>query len=420
MNVLLLSTSDIAGGAARASYRLHQGLQGIGVASQILVQEKSSDDKTVIAPRTRLAESIARTRVAVDALPLKLYSQRKKTTFSLQWFPDKTVSKIAELDPDVINLHWFNEAFIRVETISKFNKPLVWTLHDMWAFTGGCHYSGDCNRYTTSCGTCPQLHSNTTWDLTRWLWRRKVNAWKKLHPIIITASTWMADCAKASSLFKDFRIEVIPYSLDTKVYKPIDQRVARDIFKLPQDKKIILFGAISPTTDPRKGFHLLQLALQNLEESTLREKFELVVFGTSEIKNRISLKFNIHCIGKLKDDISLAILYSAADVMLVPSIQEGFGQTALESLACGTPVVCFDSTGLKDIVDHQKTGYRAECFSYQDLANGINWTLENEERHQKLCMFAREKAENNFALHIQAHRYLSVYEEAVNRFHFSR
>jgi glycosyltransferase involved in cell wall biosynthesis len=413
MNVLLLNTSDLTGGAARAAYRLHQGFQGVGVASQMLVQEKFSDDKTVIAPKTRLAQGMARTRLTFDALPLKFYPHRENTTFSLQWLRDGIVSKVTQLNPDIIHLHWVNQSYIRIETIAKFHKPIVWTLHDMWPFTGGCHYSEECDRYTASCGTCPQLNSSNDWDLSRWVWQRKAQAWKNLNLTIVTPSKWLAECVKASTLFKDVRVEIIPHGLDTYEYRPVNRSVARELFKLPQDKKIVLFGAISPTSNPRKGFHLLQLALQKLSQSGWREKIELVIFGVSQVENSVDLGFKFYCVGQLHDDVSLAVLYSAADVMVVPSTQESFGQTAFESLACGTPVVCFDSTGLKDIVEHQKNGYRAKCFSCDDLANGIAWVLENPERHQKLSERAREKVEQEFTLELQASRYSSLFMEIL-------
>jgi hypothetical protein len=195
----------------------------------MLVQYKSSDDKTVTAPSTRLGEGTARMRVAFDALPLKFYRQRDDTTFSLQWLPDGIARKVIQSEPDVINLHWTGEAFIGIETIAKFNRPLVWSLHDMWAFTGGCHYSQDCDRYKASCGVCPQLHSSKDWDLSRWVWQRKAKAWKDLNLTIVCPSLWLAECARASSLFKDVRVEVIPYGLDIRMYKPSNQEVAREL-----------------------------------------------------------------------------------------------------------------------------------------------------------------------------------------------
>jgi glycosyltransferase involved in cell wall biosynthesis len=301
---------------------------------------------------------------------------------------------------------------MQIETISKLKRPLVWTLHDMWAFTGGCHYTGDCERYLKSCGGCPQLGSSKNWDLSSWIWQRKAKAWRNLNLTIVTPSTWLANCAKSSSLFKDLQIEVIPNGLDTQTYRPINKRVARELLNLPQDKQLILFGAVRSTSDTRKGFHLLKPALEDLSKSGWKDRLEVAIFGAAENQPDFGLK--VHYLGHINDDLPLAIIYSAADVMLVPSIQEAFGQTASESLACGTPVVAFNATGLKDIVDHQINGYLAQPFKVEDLAQGIAWVLENPDRHEKLSYHARQKAEQEFTQEIQARRYLSVFNNMKN------
>lgn len=417
MNILILSTNDIKGGAARATYRLHQGLQAIGVNSQMLVQTKHSDDRTVIgSPATSgIGKVIAGSRLTLDPLPLKFYSNRDRSFYSLQWLPDNIASKVAQLEPDVINLHWINGGYLQIETFAKLNKPIVWTLHDMWAFTGGCHYSGDCDRYTASCGACPQLGSSKNWDLSRWVWQRKAKAWQNLNLTIVALSSWLGKCASSSSLFKDLRVEIIPNGLDTEKYRPINRQVARELLRLPQDKQLVLFGALGATSDKRKGFHLLQPALQELSQTGWQDKLELVIFGAYRPENPPELGFKSHYLGHLNDDLSLAMVYSAADIMIVPSIQESFGQTASESLACGIPVVAFNATGLKDIVDHQENGYLAQPYKIEDLARGIAWVLENEERHQKLSHRAREKAEQEFALEIPARRYLSLFNEILEK-----
>ncbi|WP_152590671.1 glycosyltransferase family 4 protein [Nostoc sphaeroides] len=415
MKPLLINTNDTNGGAARAAYRLHKGLQKIGIASKMLVQNKQSDDYTVIAMQDKLSKGIAKLKPTLDALPLQIYHQRDGSLYSLQWLPDTVTKKVAELNPDIINLHWINGGYLQIENIAKLDKPIVWTLHDMWAFTGGCHIAGDCLNYTKSCGACYRLHSHKQQDISRWVWWRKTKAWQDLNLTIVTPSVWLAKCAAASSLFKDRRIEVIANGLDTNKYKPVNKSIARAVLGLPEDKQLILFGAMNATTDHNKGFHLLQSALDNLSKAGWAERIELVVFGVSEPKNTPQLGFKSHYLGRLNDDISLALVYSAADVMIVPSIQEAFGQTASESLACGTPVVCFDSTGLKDIVEHQKNGYRAKCFSSDDLATGIIWVIENQERYQKLCDKAFETVNKKFTLDLQAKRYLSLYEEILDK-----
>lgn len=400
-------------GAGRAALRLHLGLLNEKTDSSMLVMQKSSALKSVI----RLEDQTILYKQLESKLLVKTLSKffNCDTTFSVNATPSLIQNQIKQLNSSIINLHWVGWEFLRVEDLKSFKVPLVWTLQDMWPFTGGCHYSQDCDRYTDSCGACPQLYSSRNGDLSRWVWHRKAKAWKDLDLTIVTPSLWMAQCASSSSVFKDLRVEVIPFCLDTEKYKPLNRHVARELLNLPQDKQLVLFGALSATKDTRKGFHLLLPALQNLSTSGWGTQLELVVFGASEPEKPVDLGFKAHYLGHLNDEISLALVYSAADVMIVPSIQEAFGQTASESLACGTPVVAFDATGLKDIIDHQQNGYLALPFEVDDLAKGIAWVLEDEDRHQKLCVCAREKAAKEFALELQARRYLSIYNELLDK-----
>ncbi len=416
MNVLLLSTYDIQSGSARAAYRLHQGLQSIDISSQMLVQEKLSRDVAVLAPKIALEQGINRARSTLDRLPLKLlYRQRDKTAYSLQWLPERIVSKVARLNPDVINLHWIGDSYLRIETIAKFNRPIVWTFHDMWTFTGGCHYSENCDRYAASCGACPQLNSSKDWDLSRWVWQRKAKAWRELNLTVVALSSWLAKCASSSSLLKDVRIELIPNGIDTQRYRPINRQVARELLNLPQDKQLILFGAIDPTGNKRKGFYLLQPALQELSKSGWQDRLELVIFGTSEPENPPEFGLKAHYLGTFNDDLSLALIYSAADVCVVPSTQENLANTVMEALACGTPCVAFNIGGMPDLIEHQKNGYLAQPYKIEDLAQGIAWVLENEERHHKLGDRAREKVKQEFTLEIPARRYASLFKEILDK-----
>lgn len=409
MKILQLSTYDTAGGAARAAYRLHQGFQSINVHSQMLVQAKFSDDKTVVEPQTNLEKGLAKLGHALDALPSRFYRQREPTAFSTQWAPDLILARVARLNPNVINLHWIRESYLQIETISKLSKPIIWTLHDMWPFTGGCHYDQNCGRYLDSCGTCPQLGSHKNFDLSRWTWQRKSKAWKNAYLTIVTPSKWLAKCASSSSLFRHRRIEVIPNGLDTQRYKPINRQIVRSLLNLPQDKHLVLFGAINATSDQRKGFHLLQPALQSLCKSGWQDKVELIVIGSSQPDHQIDLGFKTHYLGLLSDDISLAQIYAAADVFVAPSIQDNLPNTLVEAIACGTPCVAFKIGGMPDVIEHQENGYLAQPFDVEDLAQGIAWVLENSERHQKLCARAREKAELEFTQELQAHRYVSLF-----------
>ncbi|MCT7958183.1 glycosyltransferase family 4 protein [Laspinema palackyanum] len=414
MKVLLISASDWEGGAARSAYRLHQGLQEIGSDSQILVQTKLSDDRRVIVQNSSLAKDFAKLRPNLNRLPMFIHPNRIRDVFSPQWIPDGIAAQVNKIAPDVINLHWVCGGYLQIETLAHLKQPIVWTFHDMWGFTGGCHFSGNCDRYTESCGTCPQLDSQRNWDISRWVWQRKAKAWKNLKLTIVTPSHWLAKQAQASSLFKEVPVEVIPYGLNTETYKPMDRAIARDLLKLPQDKQLILFGALNATTDPRKGFHLLQPALQQLSQSQWKEQIELVVFGASRATEGTELGFKSHYLGKLNDELSLALVYSAADVFILPSIQDTLPNTVMEALACGTPCVGFNIGGVPDMIEHQTNGYLAKPFEIEDLARGIVWILENSERYQKLSHQAREKVEREYTLERQARRYSDLFNQVMD------
>jgi glycosyltransferase involved in cell wall biosynthesis len=410
INPLLISTSDSDGGASRATYRLHQALHSMNINSQMLVQDQKTGDYTVTAQKS----NITRLRRSLDMLPLKLYPGRdQKIFFSPQWLPDNISKQVSEFNPDVINFHWTNAGYVQIETLAKLKKPIVLTLHDMWAFTGGCHYSGDCLNYTNSCGTCPQLKSSKAKDLSHWIWERKLKSWKDLDITIVTPSHWLAKCAASSSLLKGVRIEVIPNGLDANKYKPIDQSIARSILGLPQDKQLILFGAMSSTSNRRKGFYLLQLALQSKILAELKYQVEILIIGASQPKNLPDLGLKYHYLGKLNDDCSLALVYAAADVFVAPSLQDNLPNTVMESLACGTPCVAFDIGGMPDMIEHKRNGYLATPFETGDLAQGIVWVLEDRVRWRSLSQRSREKVETEFTLKIQADNYLSLYHRLI-------
>lgn len=411
MNVLIVNTQDIEGGAARAAYRLHQGLLAEGLNSQMLVQSKSSDDFTVRGPSSKIQKALGKIRPTLDALKVRFYKNRTQTLFSASWLPfSLIVDRINEINPDIVHLHWIAGGMIRIEDLAKINAPIVWSLHDMWAFTGGCHYDEKCGAYQEQCGSCPILGSRKENDLSRKVWKRKMHTFSKLKNLnIIGLSKWLTNCAKQSSLFEETPVYNLPNPINTVTFSPFNKQAARALLNLPLEKKLVLFGALGATSDPRKGFKELSEALMGLDS----ENTELVVFGSRQPKIPQGFKQKTHYLGRLHDDISLRALYSAADVMVVPSLQEAFGQTASESMACGTPVVAFGATGLLDIVHHQKTGYLAKPFEIEDLANGIDWVI-NAPNYDELCRNARHKVLKEFDSKVVSKKYIELYEKVLS------
>ncbi|MBE0472145.1 MAG: glycosyltransferase family 4 protein [Methyloprofundus sp.] len=410
MKILIVNTSDIQGGAARAAYRLHQALLAEGVDSQMLVQSKSSDDYTVIGPHTKFQKAMGKMRPTLDSIPVRRYPARTKTLFSPSWVPFAgLVDKINAINPDVVHLHWIAGGMMRIEDLAKIKAPIVWSLHDNWGFTGGCHIMWECERYKQTCGACPRLASKKENDLSRKVWLRKQNIFSKLADMkIIGLSSWLADCAKQSSLFKNHEVVCLPNLINTETYSPFNKSQARVLLNLPQGKKLIAFGAMSATSDINKGFKELAQALDHLPAD-----YELVVFGSSAPQTPQGFKQKAHYLGHLHDDVSLRVLYSAANVMVVPSLQENLSNAIMESLACGTPVVGFDIGGNSDLVDHQINGYLARPFDTNDLANGIDWVL-SAINYNQLCENAREKVVSTFDSRLVVNQYIELYQHIIN------
>lgn len=415
MKVLHLSTFDIRGGAARGTYWLHQALDRIGVDSRMLVGRKYGSDPRVSEPPRPLNRVVSALRGRLDTLPLTGYRQTRDSFWTLGWLPDRIDAAIAEYDPDIVHLHWTGGGFLSIESLGKLHRPVVWTLRDMWAFTGGCHYTAGCENYIAGCGRCPQLGSTSERDLSSRLWRLKQSSWREVDLWLVPISSWLAGCVQRSGLFHDTPVEVIPNGIDTGVFRPHDRAEAKATWGLSPERRHILFGAVAATDDPRKGFHHMVDAVRLLVDRGWSEHAELVVFGGEAPRELADSGLPIRSVGLVNDDEALARLYSACEVMVVPSEQEAFGKTLVEAMACATPVVAFASGGPLDIVDHEETGFLAEPSSVEALAQGVAWCLEDPARNAELGRRARARAERDFDIGSVAGRYQALYHQILSR-----
>ncbi len=413
VKVVVLNTFDISGGAARAAYRVHVGLRRIGVDSTMLVKFKASDDESVTCIGSALSNRFPAWSSYLDLAPLVRFPRRHWTPWSVGWVASAAPTYVRRSGANIAHLHWVCRGLLSIRAFAELKVPLVWTLHDMWAFTGGCHYAGDCVRYKDSCGACPQLGSHKEEDLSRRGWRQKKKYWEGLDLTVVTPSKWLVRCACESSLLRNVRVEVIPNGLDTRVFQPKDRASARVQCGLPVDKQIILVGGIKGTSDERKGFGLIQPALAKLAALGLADKAELAVFGETAPPTPVHMGLKTTYLGHFADDSKLASLYSAADVFVAPSIQENLANTVMESLSCGTPCVAFDIGGMPDMIEHQKNGYLARPFEPDDLAHGIAWILQDGTRRTSLAAEARMKAETEFDETLAARRYADLYEDIL-------
>jgi len=413
MRTLIVSHSDISGGAARATYRLHQGCRKHDLDSSMIVREKSSEDDTVSCDHSLVAKIAARIRSRTEHRAQNLRAFEASGFVSLNLLPTRWSRRINAVKADVVNLHWFGSGALSIRDVARIRRPVVMTLHDMWGFCGAEHYAPDHEAARWRSGYSPrgQGAQNRGIDFSRRVWRSKSRHWQPVP--VVCSSRWLAESARSSALMKGWPVHVIPYVLDVDVFRPLPREAARNALNLPQEKRIILFGAAGEFADERKGLDLLIEALGRVDNS--REEYIGVIFGQSEPENPPRLGVPLHWVGYVEDDSILASLYSAADVMVVPSRQEALGQTASEAHGCGTPVVAFDATGLKDVVVHRQTGYLAEAFSADDLALGMKWVLEDEPRRAAMGRAARRRALECWHSSVIVAQYREVYQQALEQ-----
>ena len=405
MKVLILNSYQNKGGAARAAVRLAEALPHAGVE----VQYRCLFPTVMNAAQ----KALWLTRVLYDRVPALLVARRKVHFSSHAPRNRALVQWINQSDADLVHLHWLNGGGMSIEDFKGIEKPMVWTLHDMWAFTGGCHYDNGCERYRQGCGACPTLNSSRPRDLSSRMAQSKRQVYRELsHLSVVGVSDWVASCAAASSSMAGLHIQSLPNPIDTERFSPLDKREARRALGLSQSKKVVLFGAMAAVDDKRKGFHKLLGALRELNLS--QHGVELAIFGSEAPANGPELGYPARYFGHV-GDAQLRALYSAADVMVVPSLQETFGQTVSEAMACGTPVVAFGATGLVDIIDHQRNGYLARAYDETSLAEGIEWVLRHPDP-KGLGLAARKKVVDAFRSEVVAERYRDFYKGCLERY----
>lgn len=404
MRVTFVNTFDTRGGAARAAFRLYEGVRGSSRAEAcMVVQEYAESRSDVIRPGLQLPA--ARTSW-LDQRGLKaLHPDRKRVPFSVNRVPGLAPWTIQNTRPDVVHLHWFHCGFFRIEQLASLKLPLVWTIHDMWAFTGVCHYSGGCTRYMEQCGNCPLLASSRSADISRHTFLRKARTYAKLDLTIISPSRWLAGLAAASPLLADKRIEVIPNGIDVRQFAPVAKNDARALLGLPADIPLILFGADFATTDTRKGLHLLLEALHGAELGNA----EVVVFGGDKPDTAPDLPVRIHWLGKILDDSRLAQVYSAANLFVAPSLDENLSNAVMEALACATPVLAFDVGGMGDMIDDGENGFLVPLREQAaGLRRVLDAVLSDSQRLAAMGRQARLSVVERFRVEEIAGRYCDV------------
>ena len=412
--VLHLVSGELSGGAAKGAYNLHCALLEQGFPSSILsssthIPENAKNTYSTIHSQNDKYLNALKSRI--DTLPTRLYSKRLQRIFSNNFIGYNILNHEIYKKADIIHLHWINNAFISLKTLSQIHKPIVWTIRDMWAMTGGCHYAMGkeqlCDRFQHSCGKCPTLASKTKYDLSFLNLKAKARFYPKTMQLIALSSFIQESIAK-SSLLKNLPLAVIPNCIDTSVFAPFDKQIAKSLLNISTNKQIILCGANNPK-DFYKGFSYLLKAFECLDSN----RYFLCFFGkldSSSIKG-----FEFKNFGFQHSDVMLRLLYNASDVFVAPSVLEAFGKTIAESLSCGIPVVSFDYSAPRDIIHHKHNGYLAHSFDSKNLAEGIEWILNLDSvSYENLSHNARVSVQERFSFEKIAKSYIEIYRQISN------
>lgn len=414
LSALLLSHSNGGGGAGRATDRLFTALTSFGVDTHMHVDFRHGNDRRVLRNASPLADAARRARITVEEVPAVLARHPEPGLFSPGLTSAISARRINAFDADIVNVHWTGYGYLSIRQLGRVQKPLVWTLHDMWALTGGPGYDDDgpTARWRAGYSAVNRPDDGTRLDVERWVANRKRRHWRRPRHAI-APSSWLARLARESALLGDWTLHVLPNALDTTRFRPLASGEARDRLGLPQDRRIVLATLGGGLDDSRKGFDLLRAALPRVAAGGGAGDIDLAVVGHAQPPTGWTDPLGrTHWLGYL-DDEALVAAYGAADVAVVPSRQDNLPQTATEPQACGTPVVAFRTGGLPDAVSHLETGYLADPGESAALAAGIDWVLADQPCLAALGVAARNRAVTHWSSEVVARAHADLFASIV-------
>jgi len=425
LKVAHVSTSVAHGGAAIAAARLHRALLAQGVDSTMVfrygppttlhgaIVESAQTDQAM----WMIAEAVQQSYVDANRSALS------NTLFTLDYIGIPIHSHPVLAGVDVVNLHW-TSLFQSVESLSgllRTDIPVVWTMHDMWPFTGGCHYAAGCEGFTTTCSRCPQLGGDPARAAEARL-RDKIRAFATARRLVVVSpSAWLAEQARRSAVFCSTRIEVIPNSVDPAIFKPLSRDALRSRFGIPRDAVCIAFGSVD-RAERRKGFVELLAALSSLKNllsssgaAAANPNIRLLSFGKpSEGEN--DWCFPLHDMKELSGDPAMAEAYACADIFLIPSLEDNLPNTVLEAMSCGVPVAGFATGGIAEAVISEETGLLAKTGDYQELARNLFRLVCDADLRRRLGAAGRTRTKRLYSPSTQAQAYIDLYHELVEHF----
>lgn len=418
MQIILLNTSECRGGAAVAARRLVKSLRNIGEAVKMLVYEKQTSDQEVVSLNTNsIRQKIVFLRFCWEHVVIFFLNNfKKKNLFAISIANTGTNISNHDLikEADIIHLHWINQGFLSLSDLKKLiasGKPVVWTLHDLWPATAICHYPDKCEKYQSECSLCSLQVASLLFDLAAWTYKRKKKiGLDKVH--FVGCSRWITEMAKKSSLLEGASFTSIPNPIDTTVFKSIKKSDARALLHLPEDKFLLLFAA-AKLSDKRKGASFLIEACSLLKQN-YADKIEIVLMGNGSEELCRALPFKVNSLGYISDQSTMVAVYSCADLFVIPSLEDNLPNTIMESMACGTPCVGFATGGIPEMIDHKINGYVANYMDANDLANGIQWILNNPDP-QALSEACVKKVQENYTEEVVAKQYIALYERLLQK-----
>lgn len=306
-------------------------------------------------------------------------------------------SNIQELNQfDLVHLHWINDSFISIQDLGKITRPIVWTLHDLWPITGGCHIPHDCVQLQIGCGLCPKLKSTSKRDLSSKNLLLKKSHYLNKEINWVAPSQFVKAKVIENSSIESNKIHVIYNGIDLKPFQNLKRK---RINKRP----LLLFGALNWHVDLNKGAHFLEEVLFDLKVSGV--EFDLQVFG-APIDAIFSSRLSYKNLGEVKKE-DLPNIFCNSDLFLFPSFSETFGLMSVEAQASGTPVICLKGHGAEETVSHKKTGFHSQAVEVGSFVEAIKYSLENREELSKNCS---KWIEEKFSSELMAKEYSSLYK----------
>jgi glycosyltransferase involved in cell wall biosynthesis len=416
MKVLIVNTSERTGGAAVAANRLLFALQKEGIDASMLVRDKGTNNPNVVSINTSwLHKKINFLRFVWERLLIFICNHLdREHVFRVSIANTGTnIGKHPLVkQADIIHLHWINHGFLSLDDIKKLSqlgKPIVWTMHDMWACTGICHHARECNKYQTRCQSCFFLHSSTEKDLSSIIFSKKKRIIEHANITFVACSQWLLKQAQTSAILQSKHSIAIPNPINRAVFCPGNVPKDRIALQLPIGKKLLLFGAAN-ITDKRKGIDYLRDAVKYIKK---KSDVEFVLLGQAKEELKSLFPFPVHFMGYLKNEQEIAALYNAVDVYVTPSLEENLPNTIMEAMACGTPCVGFHIGGIAEMIDHKVNGYVANYKDAEDLAAGIEWVFDNSEQSH-LAEACIKKVQASYTESIVAGNYIALYNDLLS------